>query len=130
MSRPTAAISSSVRASLQLGLAADHAVCAWPSSRPSATLSSAACDRRDLGQDVDAVAILLDHPLDAAHLPLDAREALLQLVLLAVYPRGGVRLRVLMPTHYDIPPRGYRYDSFEWAMSISKSSATACGTRS
>ena len=33
-------------------------------------------DRGDLGQDVDAVAILVDHPLDAAHLPFDPVQAL------------------------------------------------------
>src|SRR5262245_23107641 len=31
-------------------------------------------DGGDLREDVDAVAILLEHPLDAAHLPLDAME--------------------------------------------------------
>src|SRR4051812_18963086 len=39
----------------------------------------------DLSEDVDAVAVLLDHPPDAAHLALDAREALEELVLV-----GGV----------------------------------------
>src|SRR6058998_3858946 len=37
-------------------------------------------DGRDLGQDVDAVAVVGDHLLDAAHLPLDAMEALDQRV--------------------------------------------------
>src|SRR5690349_1512941 len=32
--------------------------------------------RGDLGQDVDAVLLLLDHPLDAADLPLDPPQAL------------------------------------------------------
>src|SRR5882724_236568 len=32
-------------------------------------------DGRDLLQDVDAVAVLLDHPLDAADLPLDPGKA-------------------------------------------------------
>ena len=53
---------------------------AWSSSRPSATLSSAA-NRRDLRDDVDAVAILVDHTLDPAHLPLDPGQAVLELVL-------------------------------------------------
>jgi len=35
-------------------------------------LSNAAWIARDLREYVDAVAVLLDHPLDAAHLPLDA----------------------------------------------------------
>ena len=38
-------------------------------------------DRRDLGQDVDAVAVVLDHPLDAADLALDAAQAGEELVL-------------------------------------------------
>ncbi len=38
-------------------------------------------DGGDLRQDVDAVAILLDHPLDAAHLALDPVQALRQRIL-------------------------------------------------
>src|SRR3954447_12069469 len=38
-------------------------------------------NRRNLGEDVDAVTILLDHPLNAAHLSLDTPQALVQLVL-------------------------------------------------
>ena len=45
-------------------------------------------DRADLRQDVDAVAVLRDHPLDAAHLPLDAVQALDDRVLV-----GGVPVR-------------------------------------
>ena len=37
-------------------------------------------DRRDLGQHVDAVAVLVDHVLDAADLPFHALEALEQLL--------------------------------------------------
>src|SRR2546425_1180291 len=37
--------------------------------------------RADLGEDVDAVALVLDHPLDPAHLPLDPVQALDQGVL-------------------------------------------------
>ena len=44
--------------------------------------------RGDLRQHVDAVAVLLDHPRDAAHLPLDARQAREELVL-----GGGVAAR-------------------------------------
>ena len=36
---------------------------------------------RDLGQDVDAVAILVDHPLDAAHLAFDPVQALDEQIL-------------------------------------------------
>jgi hypothetical protein len=42
-------------------------------------------DRRDLGEDIDAVTVLLDHPLDPADLALDAREPAKQLIL-----RSGV----------------------------------------
>ena len=38
-------------------------------------------DRGELREDVDAVAVVLDHPGDAPHLALDAGEALEQLVL-------------------------------------------------
>ena len=38
-------------------------------------------DGRDLGQDVDAVAVFLDHPLDPAHLALDPVQALDEQVL-------------------------------------------------
>src|SRR5438552_2799131 len=38
-------------------------------------------DGRDLGEDVDAVAVLLDHPLDAADLALDSVQAFDQSVL-------------------------------------------------
>ena len=42
---------------------------------PGADLLERGLDRGDLGEDVDAVAVLLDHPLDAAHLSLDAVQA-------------------------------------------------------
>jgi hypothetical protein len=38
-------------------------------------------DGGDLGEDVDAVALLLDHPLNATHLSLDPVQALDQRVL-------------------------------------------------
>ena len=38
-------------------------------------------DRGDLGEDVDAVAVLLHHPLDAAHLTFDASQPGAELVL-------------------------------------------------
>jgi hypothetical protein len=48
--------------------------------------------RRDLGEDVDAVALLLDHPLQAADLARDPPQPVLDLVL--VVDVAGV-LRVL-----------------------------------
>ena len=44
---------------------------------------------RDLGDDVDAVAVLVDHLLDAAHLPLDPPQALLQRLLVVAVPVLG-----------------------------------------
>ena len=38
-------------------------------------------DGAHLGQDVDAVAVVVDHALDPAHLSLDAVQALLERVL-------------------------------------------------
>src|SRR5215212_7284701 len=52
-------------------------------------------DRGDLRQDVDAVPLVVDHPLDAAHLPLDPVEALDQPLLVL-----DVRMR-----HPEIPSR-------------------------
>ena len=46
------------------------------SSRPTATVCSALVDRGDLGEDVDAVGVLVDHALEAAHLALDAAQPL------------------------------------------------------
>ena len=64
-------------------------------------------DRAELGQDVDAVAIVLDHLGDAAHLPLDAREPLLELLLVgAVAGDDGFALAVATQTDGSIPPGG------------------------
>src|SRR6478672_1770276 len=46
-------------------------------------------DRTELGQDVDAVAVVLDHARDAAHLALDAREPLQELLLVRRVAVGG-----------------------------------------
>ena len=43
----------------------------WPSSSWRAGESRAVPDDGDVGEDVDAVAVVVDHPLDAAHLSLD-----------------------------------------------------------
>ena len=61
----------------------------------------------DLRQDVDAVAVVLDHPLDAAHLALDAAQPLQELVL---GRRVAARLACCRRAHAaTIPytPRGY-----------------------
>ena len=52
-------------------------------------------DGADLGENVDAVTVILDHALDAADLSLDAGEALEQLVLarLVALTRGCTRCR-------------------------------------
>ena len=48
----------------------------WASSTFSGDLFERGLDGRDLGQDVDAVGVLVDHPLEAADLALDAAEAI------------------------------------------------------
>ena len=68
----------------------------WSSRISKARLSSAVVDGADLREDVDAVALLLDHPLDAAHLPLDAVQALDERVLV---------LRVAVVSRHVAPPR-------------------------
>src|SRR5690606_13352661 len=61
-------------------------------------------DRAHLGEHVDAVGVLLHHPLQPAHLALDAPEPL-QLVLLVVVAAGHgtfpalVLLRPCLPSH-------------------------------
>src|SRR5215207_3867719 len=65
-----------------LGLrAADDAVVRVVVEESQRDLVECRLDRRDLSQDVDAIAVVLDHPLDAAHLALDAAQALEELVL-------------------------------------------------
>src|SRR5690242_8937637 len=58
--------------------------------------------RRNLGHDVDAIAIVIDHLRQAADLTLDAAEPLLH---------GS--LDVLAHALY-IPPRGMHFKSGEW----------------
>src|SRR5215211_6927884 len=86
----------------------------WPRSaaRPTATHAVAqvvvqqqhrdpaqgGVDRRDLGEDVDAVGVLVDQPLQAADLALNPAQAGLQLVLvrrIAPHPQ---------PLSYALPP--------------------------
>src|SRR3712207_9583839 len=53
---------------------ADHAVPGMVVQEPERDLVQRGLDGRDLREDVDAVALLVDHPLDAADLALDARS--------------------------------------------------------
>lgn len=46
----------------------------WSSSIPTATLCNARGSSRDLGQDIDAVPVVLHHLGYDPHLPLDAAE--------------------------------------------------------
>ena len=75
-SRPTAAIISSVSSLLGPGtVAPDHAVLDVVVEQAERDLVERGLDRADLRQHVDAVAVLVDHLLDAARLTLDALEA-------------------------------------------------------
>ena len=56
-------------------------------------------DRAHLGEDVDAVALLLDHALDPPDLPLDPVQAIDERLLLADVAVGGV----LDLTHVGAP---------------------------
>ena len=67
-------ISSRCAGSFAAALATQWWMCC--SRRPTATLCSALVDRADLRQHVDAVGVLLDHPLQPADLTLDATEPL------------------------------------------------------
>ena len=73
MSRPTAAISSSVFSlALALGSAPITQWRAWLVEQAERDLVERGLDRADLREHVDAVAVVLDHALDAADLALDA----------------------------------------------------------
>src|SRR5688500_13130980 len=56
-------------------------------------------DRPNLGHHVDAVTVLIDHACDAAHLALDAAEAVEQLVLVLAF---HVCLRVMRLELYPL----------------------------
>ncbi len=60
-------------------------------------------DRRNLGEDVDAIAAFVDHPVHAANLALDAIEPLEQpgLVMAA---RGGSGITAPGSRHLRSPP--------------------------
>jgi hypothetical protein len=69
----------------------------------------------DLGEDVDAVALLVDHPFDAADLAVDPAQAVLHLLFVLDVAGVGLVLRHLVPlsqgkfTFEYIPPRGICY---------------------
>src|ERR1700737_1848996 len=49
--------------------------------------------RRDLGEDVDAIAVVVDHGLEPSHLALDAPQpALVAVLVVRVAPHGSSRL--------------------------------------
>ena len=81
ISRPTAPIISSVRSSRSVALGADHAVARVFVEQAEGDLVDRRLDGGDLGEDVDAVAVLVDHPLEAADLAGDPAQAVLDLVL-------------------------------------------------
>jgi hypothetical protein len=77
----------------RVGRAADDAVAGVIVEQAERHLVERGLDGGDLGDDVDAVAVFLDHALDAAYLALEAPKALEQLVLgsaVAALPGGGV----------------------------------------
>src|SRR3954447_4958327 len=83
-------------------LGAHDAVLGVLVEQPEGDLVQRGLHGADLGQDVDAVAVGLDHALDAAHLALDAPQALEELVLGGAVPARGGGLG-----HTGrIPPRG------------------------
>ena len=59
---------------------AEQAVAGMVVEHPQRHLVQRRLDGGDLGQDVDAVAVLLDHAGDPAHLALDPRQALVELL--------------------------------------------------
>src|SRR5262249_4297552 len=75
-----------------------HARLDVPAQQELLDLLERALYRRDLEQDVDAVCLAVDHPLETLHLPLDPSEpteglGLRLLVDHLVYPQGVVSAR-------------------------------------
>src|SRR5690606_25610287 len=66
-----------------------HAVPHVPVEQAQRHLVQRGLDGADLREDVDAVAVVLDHPVDAAHLALDPGQPGLELVLGGGVPAGG-----------------------------------------
>src|ERR1700744_4768898 len=66
----------------------DHAVAGVVVDQAERDLVERRLDRADLGEHVDAVTLLLDHPRDPPHLPLDPREAFEQRCLVSFVADG------------------------------------------
>src|SRR5512138_3725737 len=78
-----------------------HAVPGMPVEQAECHLVQSGLDGSDLGEDVDAVTVVLDHPLDATYLALDAAEPAVELLL-----GGGV---AAFGCHApSLPPYGVR----------------------
>jgi hypothetical protein len=60
-------------------------------------------DGADLGQHVHAVAVILDHALDAAHLSLDLAQPRQERRVVATVPAFGRRAAVLHAPHLPYP---------------------------
>ena len=72
-----------------LGVGADHAGMRVTIEQAQRDLVQSRLDSRDLGQDVDAIAVLVDHLQYPANLSLDPRDRLLKLLLAGAEPRMG-----------------------------------------
>ena len=97
--RSSSAVFSSAACSSPEAIASRTQWVTWPSSSLRPDLLERRRDGRDLGQDVDAVAVVLDHPLDPAHLPLDPVQALDERVLVL----GVAVHHVLLPEAAEAP---------------------------
>lgn len=73
---------------LFLGLPADHAMLGVVFKKAEGNLVEGGLDRGDLGDDVDAIAVVVDHPLDPPDLSLDPSEALLESFLVGCVAVG------------------------------------------
>jgi hypothetical protein len=82
-----------------LGLGAEHAVPRMAVEEAERDLLEGALDGADLRDDVDAVAVFLDHALHAADLALDAAEPGDELLLGRAIPAcgGGVGHALMIP---------------------------------
>lgn len=76
---------------LFLGLSADHAMSGVVLKKAEGNLVECGLDRGDLGDDVNAVAVVFDHSLDAPDLSLDPSEALLESFLVGCVAVGVSR---------------------------------------
>ena len=63
---------------------------------------------RDLGEHVDAVGVLVDHPLQPAHLSLDAPQSALHRVLLVRIARHPPSSEYPTPLGYHVQPEAPR----------------------